>query len=352
MIKKENCKIVFSDGETFLGYSLCYKTNFFTEVVFNTSNLGYEEIISDPSYANQTVVFTTPHIGNTGITLFDLESNRVWLSCLIIRNLYSGFSENFKFNKKILEFLLKNKVVLLNNFDTRSITKKITEGKNHILILHNRSNKLKQIFKKKIDKIPYIKYTSTNLNYITCTYKTNKIRRAIYFTKKVIVVDFGLKKSIIENLVVRNILPYVINYRFIKNINFELFNGVVLTNGPGNPKIYKNIIKYINTIGKNKTIFSICLGHQFFFISKGKKIKKLKYGHHGSNHPIFYNNKCYISSQNHNYFCKKKTKIYSLFDKTNQGIKTKKNLSFQGHPEACPGPKDLIFLFDIFKKQI
>ncbi|WDI79424.1 carbamoyl phosphate synthase small subunit [Candidatus Vidania fulgoroideae] len=350
---KFNCKIIFSDGEEFFGKSLCYKTNIFSEIVFNTSNLGYEEIITDPSYSNQSLVLTTPHVGNTGVNFYDSESERIWLSCLITRNIFKSVSNNFRFVKRIFYFLKKNKIILLSDFDTRSITKKITKGYNYVCILHNKIynvNKKIFIFSNILEKIPYIKYSSTKISYLFCNFNLNFYHRKNFlFLKKVIVIDFGLKISILKNLVKEKILPLIVNYKVLNIINLNFFDGIVLSNGPGNPKIYKKIIKYIKKI--KKPILAICFGHQIYSLSKNFNIKKLIFGHHGSNHPINFKKKCFISSQNHNYFCKtKKTKIFSLLDGTNQGFSNKRVISFQGHPEASPGPNDFLFLFKNFFK--
>ncbi|WDR79368.1 carbamoyl phosphate synthase small subunit [Candidatus Vidania fulgoroideae] len=349
---KFNCKIVFSDGEKFFGESLCYKTNIFSEIVFNTSNLGYEEIITDPSYSNQSLVLTTPHVGNTGINFYDSESSRIWLSCLITRNIFKSISNNFRFVKNIFSFLKKNKIILLNGFDTRSITKKITRGYNYACILHNKNynvNKKIFIFSNILEKIPYVKYSSTKISYLFCNFSSNFYQKKNFlFLRKVIVLDFGLKISILRNLVKKNIFPFIINYKFLSNINLNNFDGIVLSNGPGNPKIYKKIIKKIKKI--KKPILAICFGHQIYSLSKNFEIEKLIFGHHGSNHPVSFKKKCFISSQNHNYFCKRKTKIFSLLDNTNQGFYNKKVISFQGHPEASPGTNDFLFLFRKFFK--
>ncbi|MGX7589166.1 carbamoyl phosphate synthase small subunit [Candidatus Vidania fulgoroideorum] len=349
-MNKSNCKIIFSDGKEFYGRSLCYKTNFFNEIVFNTSNLGYEEIITDPSYSNQSLVLTTPYVGNTGFNYQDLESNRIWLSCMITRSFFNLRSNNFRSVNKLLFYLKKNKIVLLENFDTRSITKKIIKGFNYVYILHNKILKVKNFFfKKSIENIPYIKYTSTKINYLYCNFEhIYKNKRVFFYNKKVIVIDFGLKTSILKNLVKRNIFLLIINYKNFKDIYLRIFDGFVLTNGPGNPKTYYKIIRLIKKI--NKPILAICLGHQLYSLSNNIKIKRLKFGHHGSNHPINFLKKCFISSQNHNYYCDNKTKIFSLFDKTNQGIIKKNIISFQGHPEACPGPNDFSFIFKKFYK--
>ncbi|MGX7576611.1 carbamoyl phosphate synthase small subunit [Candidatus Vidania fulgoroideorum] len=349
-----NCKIIFKDGDYFIGKSIGYKKNMYSEIVFNTSNLGYEEIITDPSYSNQVLVFTTPYIGNTGVNLLDFESNRIWLSCVIAREIYNfkKFS-NFRTLNNILSFLKKNKVVVLTNFDTRKIVKKITKGFNKVTIAHNNTNNKNNNYKK---DIPYLKYTSTKIKYIfnefDCFLK--KKYKSLFF-KKVLIVDFGIKLSIIRNLTKQGIIGFVVNYKTFssKIINRMKFKSIILSNGPGKPTIYKKLINKIKHIDKKIKILSICFGHQILMISRKVKIGRLKFGHHGSNHPIKINNKLYISTQNHNYYCcKNNSKIISLFDKTNQGIYKKNIMSLQCHPEANPGPKDLEFIFRKFFKKI
>ncbi|XAO72605.1 MAG: glutamine-hydrolyzing carbamoyl-phosphate synthase small subunit [Candidatus Vidania fulgoroideorum] len=336
---------------------LGYKSNFFGEVIFNTAMLGYEEIITDPSYYNQIIVFSNLNIGNTGINIEDIESHRIWISGIIIKNL-SNFYSNFRTKINLYKFLKKNKILIIEIKNTRTLIKNIRENKNKYINIYFKKNKKLKIKKKK-----YLNKVSTKINFSLNKYsyfiKKNKINK---FKTKILVIDLGLKTNILRNLSDVNQYLIITSYKIkINNIKKIKPNGIIITNGPGNPKEYnKKLYRIIKEIIESKIpILGICLGHQILSNFFGYKLKKLFIGHHGSNHPIKIKNKLIIASQNHNYITKlsnnKKIKnINSLFDKTNQGFifNKRKIISTQGHPEGAPGTNDFKFIFRKFIKII
>ncbi|MGX7577022.1 carbamoyl phosphate synthase small subunit [Candidatus Vidania fulgoroideorum] len=346
--KKNNCFVKFSDGVKFYGRSIGIKRNLFLEIIFNTSNLGYQEVITDPSYMNQAIVFTTPYIGNTGINSIDCESNRIWASCILVKNLTTYKNTNFRYEKKFIDFLITNNIVIITNLDTRSIVKKITNSNCNFVTITHKKNSLNKFFKKKYKYLSFFQKKSYSYNQkLTKNYKKSF---NIYFFYKLCILDFGLKFNILRNLNEIGFFTLVINWKKIRVFKKFSPNGIVLTNGPGDPNYYNKIIKIIKTV--NLPMLGICFGHQLISLSKGYKIIEMKFGHHGCNHPILFLNKKFISSQNHNFCSTKINEIYSIFDKTNQGLISKKIISFQGHPEACPGTNELSFIFKKFKNKI
>ncbi|MGX7576889.1 carbamoyl phosphate synthase small subunit [Candidatus Vidania fulgoroideorum] len=337
------CTLIINKKKFFLD-AFGYKKNFFGEIIFNTSNVGYQETLTDPSYYNKILVFTSVNIGNTGINIFDNESHRIWLGAIIVKNL-SLFYSHYHSYKGIYYFLKKNKVLILKSKSTRDLVKEIRKKKTNAYIFFKKKKKIKNKIKKPS------KNSSTNLCFSYCE-KKNYIKKNFYniFKNKIIVLDFGLKYNILRNI--KNNYLIILNY---KNINFYKKikpKGIILTNGPGNPCLYNSIKKKILKITKKIPTLAICLGHQILFFSSNSKISKMKVGHHGINHPIKIKKRIYITSQNHDFVVNKKSKIKSLFDNTNQGFIKKKIFSLQGHPEGCPGPEDLNFIFKKFLKSL
>ncbi|MGX7582505.1 glutamine-hydrolyzing carbamoyl-phosphate synthase small subunit [Candidatus Vidania fulgoroideorum] len=339
-IKKSKCILELIDGSKFTARSYGFKNNFFGEIVFNTSNLGYQEIFSDPSYLNKILVFSSSNIGNTGINLYDNESCRIWLSAIIVKNL-SVFYSNFNSKISIKSFLKKNKIIVLEIKDTRQIILKIRKMKKNNAFIYFKK-------KKKINK----KFTNitTKKNFLW-NEKNNFLKKKNNneFFNKLLIFDFGIKFNILRCLSKKNFL-LVINSK--KKINlFKInINAVVFSNGPGNPNDFKNINFIRKIIKKKIPILGICLGHQLISLSLKMKVKKMKVGHHGINHPVLFKNSTIITSQNHDYEVINKNKNFSLFDKSNQGIfnNKKKIITFQGHPEHSPGTFDALIIFKHF----
>lgn len=306
--------------------------------------------MTDPSYYNQLVVFSNLNIGNTGFNMEDIESYRFWLSGIIVKN-FSVFYSNFKSKNSIYNYLKINKILILEVSDTRSLIKIIRSNNYNYSILFFKNKKIKNKIKEK-----YIKYVSSKINFSfnQNIFLKNKFKYSNLFFFKVLVIDLGLKLNILRSLIEKKCYLIVVNYCIsLRNIMKINPDGIVLTNGPGNPKYYNKLLKKIKFFFKKHIpILGICFGHQIISLSLGMKINKMKIGHHGSNHPVKVSDrKIFISSQNHNYFSNNiKCNFFSLFDFTNQGfyIRKKKIISFQGHPEAAPGTNDFKFIFSKF----
>ncbi|MGK2896825.1 MAG: glutamine-hydrolyzing carbamoyl-phosphate synthase small subunit [Candidatus Makana argininalis] len=367
--------LILEDGTEFKGCSIGIKGTTTGEIVFNTSMTGYQEIITDPSYSNQIITFTYPHIGNTGINKLDNESYKIHISGIVVKNI-SLISSHFRSNYTLSYYLKKNNIVGISNIDTRKLTRIIrNKGTQHGYIVSEYKNKKFFLIKKNKKKnllntnIDVVKKVSTKNKYIwnqhSYLFKSNDKNKLFNFIYHIVVYDYGIKHNIMRMLVDRGclltVVPSKTSAEEIIKINPD---GVFLSNGPGDPVLCCYSITYINKIiNKNIPIFGICLGHQLLALSHGAKIIKMKYGHHGSNHPVkdLKTNKIMITTQNHGFTVNIKNipKILdithiSLFDNTIQGLHNniKPAFSFQGHPEASPGPHDSSKLFDYFIKLI
>ncbi len=343
------------------------------EIVFNTSMTGYQEIITDPSYAGQFVVFTMPEIGNVGVNKDDMESKKAWLKGVIVREYVEDFS-NFRGEKSLGEFLKQENILGICDIDTRFLTKVIRKEGAMMMIasteIHDKE-KLSEILKNspRIEEVDYIKEVSTKEAYIhqnaswddeKLTYKEKNT------SKKIAVLDFGVKRNILNELTEAGmeclVLPFDTKAEdIIKMYKNGEIGGVFLSNGPGDPLILKDVHKKIKKLLNEKIpMFGICLGHQLLSISHGFDTFKLRFGHHGGNHPV--KNELErkpvveITAQNHNYNVpdeiEKIAKIThkNLFDGTIEGIKYKNEpvFSVQHHPEASPGPHDSKYIFKEF----
>ena len=343
------------------------------EIVFNTSMTGYQEIITDPSYAGQFVVFTMPEIGNVGVNKDDMESKKAWLKGVIIREYVDKFS-NFRGEKSLGEFLKEEDILGISEIDTRFLTKTIRKEGAMMMIastkIHDKSE-LEKILKNspRIEEIDYIKEVSTKEAYIhqngawddeKLTYKNKNT------SKRIAVFDFGVKRNILNELTEAGmeclVLPALTDVKeVIKMYENNKIGGVFLSNGPGDPLILKDIHEKIKELLKAKIpMFGICLGHQLLSISHGFDTFKLRFGHHGGNHPV--KNEIgrkpvvEITAQNHNYNVPEDIEKIAevthknLFDGTIEGVKYKNEpvFSVQHHPEASPGPHDSKYIFKEF----
>ncbi|WP_044010488.1 glutamine-hydrolyzing carbamoyl-phosphate synthase small subunit [Buchnera aphidicola] len=367
--------LVLKDGTIFYGKSVGIQGETYGEIVFNTSMTGYQEILTDPSYSNQIITFTYPHIGNVGINKNDCESNVIHAKGLIVRDISSIYS-NHRSQMSLLNYLLNQKIIVISNIDTRKLTRILrTTGSQYGYIttkkIHSIINVLKHIniLDNPITNKDLVKQVSTKKFYIwkknVNKQKNNNITNAKLKEKiwHVVVYDFGVKKNILNMLTHRNcyltVIPADTSAEKVLQI---LPDGIFLSNGPGDPRSCTYALNAINAFLKiNIPIFGICLGHQLLALASGAKIIKMKFGHHGSNHPVkeLKSNTVMITSQNHNYTVDtnnlpKNINIthISLFDGSIQGLQRndKHAFSFQGHPEASPGPHDSMILFDKFIK--
>ena len=359
--------LILENEKIFYGKSIGYKKDSFGEIVFNTAMTGYQEVISDPSYKNQIITFTYPHIGNVGINKDDQESNSSYVSGLVLSEIPTNPS-NWRSTEDFTSYLINKKIVCIADLDTRYIASLIrNKGAMSACIIHDKKNVNKA--KKKLEN--YSGISGTELaSKVSVTKKYLFSEKIFQYEEKilksdkklkVVAYDFGVKKNILRILNSMNcevkVVPAKTTSDEILSFNPD---GIFLSNGPGDPEPCDFAIKSIKDLFNcNIPIFGICLGHQLISLASGAKTKKMKYGHHGANHPVLdlETEKVMITSQNHGFVVDEKTlpkdfKVThrSLFDNTIQGIKHKKLpiFSFQGHPEACPGPQDVNYLFENF----
>ncbi|MGN0290958.1 MAG: carbamoyl phosphate synthase small subunit [Lachnospiraceae bacterium] len=344
--------LILEDGTVFEGTSIGSQKEIISEIVFNTSMTGYLEVLTDPSYAGQAVVMTYPLIGNYGITP-DMESGRPWVDGYIVREL-SRMPSNFRCEGTIQDFLLKYDIPGIAGVDTRALTKILRDkGTMNGMITTNENYNVEEI-------IPRLKEYKTGnvVDKVTCDEKSILKGKG----KKVALLDLGAKNNIARSLNDRGcevtIYPAHTTAEEILGANPD---GIMLSNGPGDPKECQSIIAEIRKLYESDVpIFAICLGHQLMALATGADTYKLKYGHRGGNHPVkdLETGRVYISSQNHGYAVNAEAldenvavpAFTNVNDGTNEGLKyVGKNIfTVQFHPEACPGPQDSAYLFDRF----
>ena len=349
--------LILEDGTVFTGTSIGSKKEIISEIVFNTSMTGYLEVLTDPSYAGQAVCMTYPLIGNYGICHEDQESLRPWPDGYIVREL-SRIPSNFRCEDTVQNFLKKYDIPGIAGIDTRALTKILREkGTMNGMITTNESYNLDEI-------IPKLKEYTTGkvVERVTCEEKHVLKGNG----PKVALLDFGAKENIAKSLIERGcevtIYPAATPAEEILKSNPD---GIMLSNGPGDPKECVSIIKEVKKLYDSEVpIFAICLGHQLMALATGADTKKMKYGHRGGNHPVkdLETGRVYISSQNHGYMVDTDTldqnvavpAFENVNDKTNEGLKYigKNIFTVQFHPEACPGPQDSGYLFDRFMKMM
>lgn len=344
--------LILEDGTVFTGTSIGSEREVISEIVFNTSMTGYLEVLTDPSYAGQAVVMTYPLIGNYGITP-DMESDRPWPDGYIVREL-SRMPSNFRCEGTIQDFLKKYDIPGIAGIDTRALTKILREkGTMNGMITTNENYDFEEI-------LPRLKAYQTGkvVDKVTC--KEKYVLPGDGY--KVALLDVGAKKNIARSLNQRGCEVTVYPARTTaEEILASNPDGIMLSNGPGDPKDCDTIIDEVRKLYESDVpIFAICLGHQLMALATGADTHKLKYGHRGGNHPVkdLKTGRVYISSQNHGYVVDTDhldpsvavPAFVNVNDGTNEGLKyTGKNIfTVQFHPEACPGPQDSGYLFDVF----
>jgi len=361
--------LLLEDGTVFNGVSIGADGCSVGEVVFNTSLTGYQEILSDPSYARQIVTLTYPHIGNVGTTPEDDESTSVFASGLVVRDLPLQFS-NWRSEKSLQQYLLDNNVTAIADIDTRKLTRILRDkGAQRGAIVAGENIDI-EVAKKAIAGFSGLKGMDLAKEVtVTESYEwtqdiwslTDGHSEAKNLTKHVVAYDFGVKRNILRLLANRGcrvtVVPATTSAEKVLAMNPD---GVFLSNGPGDPEPCDYAIAAIKTIlEKEIPTFGICLGHQLLALASGAKTEKMKFGHHGANHPVQQKEtgRVMISSQNHGFAVDEKTlpdtikaTYHSLFDGSLQGIERIDcpAMGFQGHPEASPGPHDVESLFDQF----
>ena len=370
--------ILILDNKTiFRGIGLGYQGETTGEVCFNTSLTGYQEIISDPSYAGQIINFTFPHIGNVGTNNEDVESDKIWARGVIFNSEITNPS-NYRSLKHLDEWLKKNKIVGITGIDTRSLTNFIRDkGAPKGTISNNKSGRfnIKKLIKKTtiwpgLKGMDLAQEVSTRKNYTWKGLKTWSKEEGYKKNNKkkfrVIAIDYGIKKNILRYFSNFNCEVKVVSCKeSAKNLLKLKPHGIFLSNGPGDPAATgKYAISTVQKLIKsNLPVFGICLGHQILALALNAKTKKMKLGHRGANHPVknLISNKVEITSQNHgfevvNESLPKNVEIThrSLFDNCIEGIKLKNKpvFSVQYHPESNPGPQDSKYLFNNFISEI
>lgn len=359
--------LVLADGSVFHGKSIGYQGHTIGEVVFNTAMTGYQEILTDPSYTNQIVTLTYPHIGNTGTNSEDEEADKVYAAGLIIRDLPLIHS-NFRANSSLSDYLVKHKIVAIADIDTRRLTR----------ILRDKGAQAGCIYVgDDVDKALELANSFGSMagqdlaKEVTCKelyqWTEGEWQLGKGYVQQttpefhVVAYDFGVKRNILRMLAERGcritVVPATTSAEAVLALNPD---GIFLSNGPGDPEPCTYAITAIQKLlATKKPIFGICLGHQLLGLAAGGKTKKMAFGHHGANHPVqdLDTQNVLITSQNHGFEVDEaslpanvRVTHRSLFDGTVQGIELtdQSAFSFQGHPEASPGPHDVAYLFDRF----
>lgn len=363
--------LALEDGSIFRGIAIGANGETTGEVVFNTSMTGYQEILTDPSYCRQIVTLTYPHIGNTGINSEDQESNQVWASGLVIRDL-PLMASNFRSEMTLDAYLSEKGVIGIADIDTRRLTRLLREkgSLNGCIMAGESVDELKAVEKAKafpgLKGMDLAKEVTVNQSYewtsgewkLGVGYASHDDRDHEFH---VVAYDYGVKHNILRMLASRGckltVVPAQTSAKDVLALNPD---GVFLSNGPGDPAPCTYAIEAIAQILETKRpVFGICLGHQLLALASGAKTEKMKFGHHGANHPVqdMSTNKVMITSQNHGFAVSESdlpstlvATHKSLFDGSLQGIARTDcpAFSFQGHPEASPGPRDVAPLFDHF----
>ena len=371
--------LALADGTVYVGNSIGMAGSTVGEVVFNTSMTGYQEILTDPSYCQQIVTLTYPHIGNYGTNGEDIESDRVHAAGLIIKDL-PLVASNFRSTQTLSAYLVSNATVAIANLDTRQLTRHLrVHGAQNGCILALKAGE--SLTSATIEKaIAAAKATSTMAGLdlakavsVTASYAWTETEWTLgegygqqtVLQFHVVAYDFGVKKNILRMLAQRGckvtVVPAQTSALEVQKLKPQ---GIFLSNGPGDPEPCDYAIAAAQTlIESGIPTFGICLGHQIMALASGAKTFKMKFGHHGANHPVkdLDSGRVSITSQNHGFAVDEKTlpanlraTHISLFDNTLQGLERtdKPAFCFQGHPEASPGPSDIGYLFDRFIREM
>lgn len=349
-------KLVLEDGSEYYGYGFGDTSERVTEIVFNTSMVGYQEIVSDPSYTYQSVVMTYPLIGNYGMTDWDYETKTPTIGGLIVRE-YNDRPSNFGATSSLEDVMKKFKITGISGVDTRKLTRSIRDfGSRKVLITAAGTPKEKALEILKNTAVP-----TDAVSKVSCKKPWKAKCKGANFD--VVAVDCGIKLNIVRSLVKRGCNVTVVPYNTTaEQIDILAPDGVFFSNGPGDPTDVGCVVELIKNLRGRYPIFGICLGHQLIALSYGAKTYKLKFGHRGGNHPVrrLEDGKIEITSQNHSYAVDKdslkgtplKITHVNILDDTVEGLECAEDgiFSVQYHPESCPGPQDSAYLFDKFIK--
>lgn len=349
-----NRKLVMEDGAEYYGTGFGYTGDAVCEIVFNTSMVGYQEIISDPSYTYQAVVMTYPLIGNYGTADEDYETKNPTIGGLIVRE-YNDLPSNFRYTKTLSEVMEEYKIPGLAGIDTRKLTRSIRDSGSRRGIITNADTPTEEA----LEKIKNTPVPHDAVAHVSC--KKRRYSRTANAKYNVVAIDCGIKLNIIRSLNARGcnvtVMPYNTSAAEVEKMKPD---GIFLSNGPGDPEDVIPVIDLVKKLRGKYPIFGICLGHQMICLACGAKTYKLKFGHRGGNHPVknLETGKIEITSQNHSYAVNEKSlentglKVthINLLDNTVEGVSDEKSKMFsvQYHPESAPGPQDSAYLFDKF----
>lgn len=353
--KSSKAKLLLENGLVFHGFTFGSKKSIAGEVVFNTGMTGYPETLTDPSYHGQILALTYPLLGNYGVPSENtksvlpenFESDKIQISGLLISD-YSFEYSHWNSNKSLADWLIRNDIPALYGIDTRELTKLLREKGSMLGKIEYDSNR--------------IDFYDPNLENLVEKVSISRPQSYGSGSKKIALIDCGCKVNIIHSLLKRGVEVWRVPWEY--DLSKETFDGLVISNGPGDPKMCRQTILQIReSITRNIPVFGICLGHQLLALAAGANTYKLKYGHRSQNQPVIEvgTEKCIVTSQNHGFAVDNKTLprewkpwFLNLNDQTNEGIQhiSGRFRSVQFHPEASPGPVDAAYLFDDFLKVV
>ncbi len=358
MLKNPDKKIVLEDGTEYLGYSFGSTREKILEIVFNTSMVGYQEILSDPSYTDQAVVMTYPLIGNYGMNADDYETQTPTIGALIVHD-YNDEPSNFRSKETLGAVMERYDITGIYGMDTRKLNRSIRDYGSRKALLTDAEVPLEKC----LEKLQEAKLPHDQVARVSC----KEIKKYLAEKEKfhVVAIDCGMKQNIVRSLVNRGcsvtVVPWNTKAEAIKALRPD---GIFLSNGPGDPTDVPETIQTVKDLLGKYPIFGICLGHQILALAYGARTYKLKFGHRGGNHPVknLLTGKIEITSQNHSYAVDPESipetplsvTHINLLDETIEGVCCDKDRAFsvQYHPESAPGPQDSPYLFDLFLKQM
>ncbi|MFR9620813.1 MAG: glutamine-hydrolyzing carbamoyl-phosphate synthase small subunit [Rikenellaceae bacterium] len=357
-MKPYNKKIILENGLEFYGYGFGADCETICEVVFNTSMVGYQEILSDPSYTDQAVVMTYPLIGNYGTAEEDYETKFPSIGGMIVRE-YNDSPSNFRYTKTLSEVLEEHNIPAIEGIDTRQLTRIIRDEGSQRVMITDAATPLEEA----VERLRTTELPTDMVSRVSC--KKRWFSRTANHQYDVVAIDCGIKHNIIRCLNQKGcnvtVVPYNTTLEEIMSLKPD---GVFLSNGPGNPEYVIPVIEVVKSLRGLVPVFGICMGHQMISLAYGAKVFKMKFGHRGGNHPVMHleSGKVEITSQNHSYAVDtdslKSTKLesthYNILDNTSEGVECKADrvFSVQYHPESAPGPNDSTYLFDKFIKMM
>ena len=349
-----NRKIILEDGQEYLGYSFGADTEKVLEIVFNTSMVGYQEILSDPSYTDQAVVMTYPLIGNYGMADDDYETDTPTIGALIVHE-YNDEPSNFRSTKTLGEVMKQYDITGISGVDTRKLNRSIRDFGSRKVLLTDIGTSLEE----GLEKLKKTSLPHDAVSRVSCKEIWESCGENDRF--HVVAIDCGMKRNIVRSLNHRGckvtIVPWDTTADVIRSLKPD---GVFISNGPGDPEDVPQTIRTVRELIGTVPVFGICLGHQIISLAYGAKTYKLKFGHRGGNHPVkdLQTGKIEITSQNHSYAVDPESveatpltiTHQNLLDQTVEGVACEKDrvFSVQYHPESAPGPQDSAYLFDRF----